>query len=1699
MARADNGQSFIFKTVFESLEDRVLFDGVPDATFVLPQADAQEPVPAQVQEVQQAEISSTRELILIDAGVENSDQLLAGILESKPDTILEIRIIENNQDGVSQITQLLAEAEGQYDAIHIVSHGSAGEVNLGNSTLTVENLNNYSDLLATWAGALTEDADLLFYGCDLAGNAQGESFIEAISEITGADVAASDDLTGAADKGGDWDLELNVGTVETAALSATAFDGVLADTDGDSVDDADDQDDDNDGILDTDEGYNAAGTTSLTSSALNSPGFPVNTELQESGTPVPGTTTGEETGDGTTATLDGLFGGVLDFEATLIEDGQNNTIIWDDGVQIRPHATVGDHIFVQPRDTADFNIDSDNSNGSFELNDSAQFTFTFNSPVENFSFITGGINDGDTAFYTASYQGVAVPITAANFSNLDTGVTIVNGNGLNNLLTAGGTSVTSNRGTLTIDGPIDRLVINTGKSNQSNSTNTLGFTTFSGDVITTPASFIDTDGDGIADHQDLDSDNDGISDLIESGADPSVDVDRDGVYDNSTGAGAQVGSNGVPTAASGGVTPVDSDNDGVDDYLDLDSDNDGIPDTIEAFPTVDFQANDGDVTNDDSDGDGVLDAFDMTTGHGGDFSVPEDTDTDGTADFLDLDSDGDRIDDSTESGLTPGADNDGDGIADNIAPDSYEDPDGIINDPLGNSTGLENATDNNPTDADFRSLNDKDGDGVADIVDLDDDNDGILDVDEAKAGLIFDSNGVIITSRTFDVTGTTVINPTYTDSFITGDNLYTNYDQGTFGTAVVPPDDGDPSTSETVSPADNPYLGNVVDQNGNSLDGSYDDYANLGFGEYSIVANIDEEGARNSSQAFPVIDPVYGRQGRFFTADPNASAVPTLSDTISNLVPGQLYEYSFWAANSETNGAPNSIGVQIGQPGGILEEVLNTGGLPSGSSGIPTDGPSSNGVVWTRFSFVFQADASGQLKVDLASTGNDPAGNDFLIDNIELRSASVDTDGDGVHDGCDLDSDNDGVSDLVESGADASVDMDGDGVYDNTTGAGALVDANGVPTAASGGVAPVDSDGDGIADFVDLDSDNDGIPDAVEAQPTSGYQSPAIGSDSDGDGVVDTFDTGSGHGGDFAAPQDTDGDGTADYLDIDSDNDGQSDTAESGLTPGADNNGDGIADNVAPNSYDDTDGVITDPAKDLDNESGDNSEVGYRESSLELGVAKEIFAGPTIQPDGSYTLTYQVVVENNGSADIEDLSLIDDLEEQFGAAFVSASNLRLITGPTDSGSSVSVNSAYDGDMVTQMINPAGSGSNLVIGDSFTVRFDVVVNPTNSALDNQVKVSGIGIGSDGNPILDSKGNSVVVTDDSDSGADPDDPNIGQPGDTGGSDDATPLYLPAIGLAKQAGDAVANGDNFDVEFTLNWENTGNVALDSVQILDDLRGQFGSQFVGVAIDSVMTSGTATVAANGAWGTANTSQSLITHTGDDLAAGDTIQVVFTVTINPDAGGTSSTGLENQATSSGTGVNPDTNAPDLTLRATDTSDNGTDPASENGEDNGDGTFANDPTPIILADISVVKEVVSTTPVGDNFEVVYQLVVENTGNVDLADVSLIDNLELQFGDAFVSAGNLTWDTLPPVGSSIRLDAGWDGDGTAEMIDQTVTTNLLKAGDWFVVQITVTVDPDATGTSGPLNNQATAQGDAVDDMGNAILDSANTSICHDRPQ
>jgi hypothetical protein len=206
--------------------------------------------------------------------------------------------------------------------------------------------------------------------------------------------------------------------------------------------------------------------------------------------------------------------------------------------------------------------------------------------------------------------------------------------------------------------------------------------------------------------------------------------------------------------------------------------------------------------------------------------------------------------------------------------------------------------------------------------------------------------------------------------------------------------------------------------------------------------------------------------------------------------------------------------------------------------------------------------------IDNQTEGFDPNGDSSPAD-------ARDTDGDGIADYVDPDSDNDGLIDSVEG----VVDLDSDGKpdyidpatppsttyycplpYDTTellTPTGDC-DNDGIdnqtegfdPNSDSSPADARDTDGDGIADYVDPDSDNDGITDKVEGTTdTDGDGKPNyVDADSDNDGITDATE----------GTTDTDGDGKPNYIDTDSDNDGKPDSTEGTK----DTDGDGIPDYI---------------------------------------------------------------------------------------------------------------------------------------------------------------------------------------------------------------------------------------------------------------------------------------------------------------------------------------------------------------------------------------------------------------------------------------------------------------------------------------------------------------------------------------------------------
>ncbi|MEG4109688.1 DUF4347 domain-containing protein [Microcoleus sp. S13_C5] len=167
-------------------------------------------------------INPATTIVFIDAGVENADLLIEGVI---PTT--EVFVLDGTADGIEQISQVLQQRQN-IDAVHIISHGSPGCLYLGNSQLSLDNLNRYAPQLQQW-----DVVNVLLYGCNVAAGDAGEEFITKLHALTGANIAASKTLTGSAAKGGNWELEMTTGTIESSLAFTTetmaTYQSILAD------------------------------------------------------------------------------------------------------------------------------------------------------------------------------------------------------------------------------------------------------------------------------------------------------------------------------------------------------------------------------------------------------------------------------------------------------------------------------------------------------------------------------------------------------------------------------------------------------------------------------------------------------------------------------------------------------------------------------------------------------------------------------------------------------------------------------------------------------------------------------------------------------------------------------------------------------------------------------------------------------------------------------------------------------------------------------------------------------------------------------------------------------------------------------------------------------------------------------------------------------------------------------------------------------------------------------------------------------------------------------------------------------------------------------------------------------------------------------------------------------------------------------
>jgi gliding motility-associated-like protein len=519
----------------------------------------------------------------------------------------------------------------------------------------------------------------------------------------------------------------------------------------------------------------------------------------------------------------------------------------------------------------------------------------------------------------------------------------------------------------------------------------------------------DTDGDGIADTEDLDDDNDGISDWLESGyytglIDTTIDItlnnNFDAFVDYKDPAYCPVG---YFINNKGVCSFFDADGDGIINQFDLDSDGDKIYDAIEYLPKDALWAPlllNGKLTitaSNDLNRNGWYDQAESNTSVGG-VDLPVNSDNDAglnkklKADYLDTDSDNDGIPDVIESdgAKTNPVDTDSDGVQDYRDTDSDDD---TVQDVYEGMNGA--------------VARDTDNDGVADFRDLDSDNDGISDRVERVTGITVapvdtDEDGK------YDFQDLDSDDDTMPDKVEAGDPLaavfpansdndgisnYRDLDSDGDGVADIfeaGPDGNNPVNTDGL--ADGPdYLDLDSDD-----DGLYDELEGANYDLPNDPTVRDQ-----TTRIFLTIYDTDG-DGKFDFQDTDADN-DGISDKIENSYGGGILSY---AQGPDGDGIPNFRDLNSDQDC-ILDAV--EAGDPNAAV-FPAD---SDGDIYNKPNFL-DPDSDNDGIDDCEEAGTDP--ND-----------PVDSDGDGLRDYMDPDSDNDGVSDKVEGNKDC--DSDGNPNY----------------------------------------------------------------------------------------------------------------------------------------------------------------------------------------------------------------------------------------------------------------------------------------------------------------------------------------------------------------------------------------------------------------------------------------------------------------------------------------------------------------------------------------------------------------------------------------------------------------------------------------------------------------------------------------------
>lgn len=162
-------------------------------------------------------------VVFVDSRIKDADSLLKGVA---PGT--QVVQLDATKDGLQQIADYLDTHHG-VSTVEIIAHGNSGDLWLGDTYLSADNVAARSAVLARIGNDMNVGGDILIYACNTAAGDKGISFVDSLAQLTGRDIAASNNRTGVS---GDWDLEIATGSIEShnvlSAQSMAAYQYSLA-------------------------------------------------------------------------------------------------------------------------------------------------------------------------------------------------------------------------------------------------------------------------------------------------------------------------------------------------------------------------------------------------------------------------------------------------------------------------------------------------------------------------------------------------------------------------------------------------------------------------------------------------------------------------------------------------------------------------------------------------------------------------------------------------------------------------------------------------------------------------------------------------------------------------------------------------------------------------------------------------------------------------------------------------------------------------------------------------------------------------------------------------------------------------------------------------------------------------------------------------------------------------------------------------------------------------------------------------------------------------------------------------------------------------------------------------------------------------------------------------------------------------------